>query len=378
MQNNATKPLTFVDVIRMFKTKTVIVIVCISLVAALLGGLASFLYLNRTPYYGSEITFYLTSKDGTHALLPLLNSDSFAEKLLLDENGLPPKAECDENDYNTALEAVKAYNDALNIKRDSAKKAESLIAKVSEKKAIYDSRLAEYTRIYDLLSAYLNAYNSAAADGAEADASNLISIINDYQKKLDDFKKDYLDPAKNDYNDVLNTKNANDVTLANAKKDVESTRSEMEKALEDVLAPWREGEDVRQKVSVIRESVSFEYAKLNDSASSTATDNENAAFLVITVSVANDEETAEFITEQIISIAPDYVEKNIERITDVSDPHCTLISTFANTQKDIDNEMWINVLLVGAGLGIGTMVASCFIVVIYNLLPDDMKKKKKA
>ena len=154
MQNNMTKPLTFVDVIRMFKTKTVIIIVCISLVAALLGGLASFLYLNRTTYYGSEITFYLTSKDGTHALLPLLNSDSFAEKLLLDENGLPPKAECDEDDYNNASDKVKAYNDALAIKRDSEKKAETLIAQVSEKKAVYDLRLAEYTRIYDLLNAY--------------------------------------------------------------------------------------------------------------------------------------------------------------------------------------------------------------------------------
>ena len=87
---------------------------------------------------------------------------------------------------------------------------------------------------------------------------------------------------------------------------------------------------------------------------------------------------AEFITEQIISIAPDYVEKNIERITDVSDPHCTLISTFANTQKDIDDEMWVNVLLVGAGLGAGTLIVACFAVVIYNLIPDDMKKKKKA
>ena len=307
-----------------------------------------------------------------------MNSDSFAEKLLLDENGLPPKAECDEDDYNNAKDKVKAYNDALAIKRDSAKNAETLAAQVSEKKAIYDLRLAEYTRIYDLLNAYLNAYNSAAADGSETDASNLIGIINDYQQKLDLFKEESLDPAKNDYNLVLNEKNTNDIKLANAKKDVEITRSEMEKALEIVLAPWRESEDVRQKVSVIRESVSFEYAKLNDSASSTAPDNENAAFLVITVNVANDEEMAEFITEQIISIAPDYVEKNIERITDVSDPHCTLISTFANTQKDIDDEMWVNVLLVVAGLGVGTLVVSCFAVVIYNLIPDDMKKKKKA
>ena len=48
------------------------------------------------------------------------------------------------------------------------------------------------------------------------------------------------------------------------------------------------------------------------------------------------------------------------------------------TQKDIDDEMWVNVLLVGAGLGVGTLVVSCFAVVIYNLIPDDMKKKKKA
>lgn len=378
VQNNSTKPLTFVDVIRMFKTKTVIIIVCLSLVAAILGGVAGYFYFGRSVSYGSEITFYLTSKDGTHALLPLLNSDSFAEKLLLDEKGLPPKAECDEEKYNTAEAAVDAHNEAVQKKREYANLAKTLPSIVAEKKSVYDSDLAEYNRIYNLLNAYLGAYQSSTENGAnDASASDLLAEISKYEVKLEEAAAE-MKVSKEDYDTASAEKLTNDVHLAQAKENVKNTRIAMETALEEVLTPWREKEDVRKNISVIRDSVSFEYAKLNESASNAAAvENENAAFLVITVNVDNDEEMAEFITEQIILLAPDYVEKNIERITDASDPRCSLISTFANTSENSNDDLAVDVLLCCIIPGVGVTVASCFIVVLYNLLPDDIKKKKK-
>ena len=380
--NNQIKSLTFIDVVRMFKKKTVILIVCLSLVAAILGGVGGYIYFSSSSSYGTEITFYLSYKDSTHALLPLLNSDSFAEKLLLDENGLPPKAECDLDDYNKASAAVEAYNEAVMRKREYAILSKSFPSAIAEKKSVYDSDLAEYNRIYNLLNAYLSAYQSATENTSEKDvvttASELLEKISDYEIKLNEAATK-MKASKEEYDAISSKKLVNDVNLAKAKQDVKDTRLEMEGALEVVLKNWREKDDIREKIDLIRESVSFEYAKLNESnVASETVENENAAFLIITINVDDDEDMAKFITEQVILRTPDYVEKNIERINDVSDPHCTLISTFADTRKNIDSEMLKNTLLVTAISGGGTLAASCAVVVLYNLIPEDMKKKKKA
>ena len=382
--NNSTKPLTLLDVIRMFKAKTLIIIICVALVAALLGGVFEALLFYTNLSYGTEITFYLTTKDGTHALLPLLNSDSFAEKLLLDENGLPDKADCNEADYNAALEAVASYNDALKVKHECAKAAETLPALVAEKKSVYDSDLAEYTRIYNLLNAYLNAYKSATlgdvTEGIESteSLSDLLVMIAKYEVELDK-AADTVAKSKAAYNEINKQKLANDVALSVAKKEVDRTRSEAEETLEKVLAPWRESKEVKEKISLIRESISFEYAKLNENVENgTSVDNENAAFLVITVNVEKDKNMANFIVDRIILRAPDYVEKNIERLTDATDPQCTLISTFADTEENTEPELLRGIILFGAVFGGVTFAGSCVAVVFYNWLPDDMKRKKKA
>lgn len=384
-QNNATRPVTFVDVIRMFKAKTVIIIVCIALVAAIAGGIAGFLFFENSITYGAEITFYLTSKDGTHALLPLLNSDSFAEKLLLNEYGLPEdKASCNEEDYNAAVETVKAYNEALKIKHEHAKFAETLPAQVAEKRSIYESNLAEYTRIYDLLNAYLNAYKSATEEasgevaGSSESVTKLLAMIANYETELDTAAYTVKE-SKAAYDEISKIKLKNDVDYAEAKKEVKRTRTESEEALEKVLVNWRKSPDVQKKISVIRDSISFEYAKLNETGESAETvENENAAFLIITVNVPEDEKMANFIIDRIILRAPDYVEKNIERLTGATEPKCTLISTFASTEKTADHGMWFNIALFGGVFGAGVLAVSCFAVVVYHLIPDDMKKKKKA
>ena len=383
--NNATRPLTFVDIIRMFKVKTVIIIVCLALVAAIAGGIVGFLFFENSITYGAEITFYLTSKDGTHALLPLLNSDSFAEKLLLNAYGLPEdKASCDEEDYDAAVKAVEAYNEALKIKHEYAKIAETLPAQVAEKKSIYESDLAEYTRIYDLLNAYLNAYKSATEEasgevaGSSESMTKLLAMIDKYEAELDT-AANTVKESKAAYDEISKAKLKNDVDYAEAKKEVKRTRTESEDALEAVLVEWRKDEDLQKKISIIRDSISFEYAKLNESGESAETvENENAAFLIITVNVPEDEKMANLIVDSIILRAPDYVEKNIERLTGATDPKCTLISTFASTEETADHGMWVNIAIFGGVFGAGVLAVSCFAVVVYHLLPDDMKRKKKA
>ena len=67
-------------------------------------------------------------------------------------------------------------------------------------------------------------------------------------------------------------------------------------------------------MNVIMRSVSFKYAKVVDQSSVETAENQNAAFLIITVSVDGDEETADLIIDRIKAVTPDFVEKSLEKM----------------------------------------------------------------
>ena len=69
------------------KIKLIAIITLAALVLGAAGGAALAIISNAT--YGTQAEFYIYSESANGYILSLLRSDSFAERLLLDENGLP-------------------------------------------------------------------------------------------------------------------------------------------------------------------------------------------------------------------------------------------------------------------------------------------------
>ena len=58
------------------------------MILAVLVSVGSFFLTKDNTTYGNSVNFYLSRKDPQQVLLPILQSESFAEKLLLDEYGV--------------------------------------------------------------------------------------------------------------------------------------------------------------------------------------------------------------------------------------------------------------------------------------------------
>lgn len=372
-QSKSTDQVTVVDVIKMFRGKLKLLI-CIALIGAIVGGALGVLISEMSASYGATVNFYLTTQDGTKALLPLLQSEAFAEKLLLDENGLPPKAECNAADYDAALAAINAHNEAREVKRELARQLALFpyeFAFVEEK---FSSLAQEYSRVFNLLNTYKSAPIEQITD--DKNHAEQVAKCEAMLAKIETERNDY---KTNVYDVKMAEKLDLEQKLAVAKRLVTDTRYEEEEALEKVLAPWREQESVREMIDLIQESVTYEYAKFIDDVETDTTENQNAAFLIINVVVNDGEENAEYIIDRLKSRTPTFVQKNIERLTGANEPRCTLISTFVETHR-IDESGIVTSAVVYGVIGAIVLVAFASIVIIVKgVLPEDVfaKKEKK-
>ena len=147
---------TFADVIKMFRGKMKILI-CVVLIAAALGAAAGAAVSFFSVSYEGSVEFYISPTDNSNRLVQFLNSDSFAEKLLLDEYGLPLDADKSSQDYLDAKAAIIAADEAREIRQELVKEHDKHYYKVSVITNEYNKLEKEYNKIFNELSIYKNA-----------------------------------------------------------------------------------------------------------------------------------------------------------------------------------------------------------------------------
>ena len=369
-----TQTFTLADILRMFrgKGKAIIAAVIVSaIIGAIIGCAFSFVFVS----YGGTVTFYISPAESSNALLPLLNSDSFAEKLLLDENGLPPKEDCNESDYNAALEAVKTFNEARTHKYNLRRHITMYNSDMTIISSKYSELEQTYTSILAELKMYLSAQDEVAKTDEHAEAIAKYEKLRDEAKaELDKYKVESFLPAQNE-SIRLQTE------MVKATRAVNDARDAANLAVEKVLADWRAQPEVKELVAKIRASVTCEYDKLVDNVKSNSVseneDNKNTAFLIFNVSIENDEETADFIIERIKARAPYYIKTNIERITDATDIQISLTSTFADTHVTDGAGLVVSTAVGAVACAVVVFVVIFLVVIIKGLLPPDVFEKRE-
>ena len=372
-----TEGLTFTGILRLFKGKMKLLI-CLALIAAVIGGAvgACMTYMNVS--YGGEVVFYLSSTDDTRAILTLISSESFAEKLLLDENGLPPKEDCDPVDYETALNAAKAYNEA-RARRTALYKEQTLFA---AEFATYESEYRkldeEYKRIFEILSIYKGAMTDEVAKD-----ENHVTETQKYEKLLEEAAAARKEYKTNVYDKKLSHKLDIELQIAQTIRTWKDARTAYEEASEKLLVEWRKDPKIAALVKQIQTSISCEYLRKFDDLDESKKNAENSEnyenprFLSISVMVDKDEKTANMIIENLMAIAPEYIEKNLEKFTGVAEAQCTIVSTFATAEEKYEKSP-IVAIATSAIIGAGAVAAvTIFVIILVGLLPEDLAPKKK-
>lgn len=377
-QVTVAKEMTLFDVFAALRKK-IKLIVRVTLVVAIIGGVLGGLMSMLWSSYGAVISFHVSPYDGSDSLLYKLQSESFAERLLLDENGLPPKDECDPEDYENAVKAIEA----LNVARAKKLELSREIGMLPYSLAIIEEEYERLTQAYNNAYNVLSIYTSSPSDKVAEDEAHK-AMISLYEQKLKEAEQEREAYAESTYNPAIANKLKLDAEYAQIARDVTDLRDEVKELTEAVLAPWRENEDVKEDISVIMKSVTYEYEKLEasqkDNTSTSKDEEPHKGYVKVTVNVERDEEFAQFIVDQIKSNMGFYVIDHIESSGGYTKVRCELISTVGAIEETGDGTI-ISAVKFAAIAAIVAMVVVCCVVIAKvayeKLVPAEYKSNKK-
>lgn len=368
MNNQIENEITLLDLFRLFVSKWKIIVIA-ALVLAIIGGVYGGFSSKAAPTYETTISFNLSPSDSTDSLLYNLQSESFAEKLLLEENGLPPVEECNAEDYAAAVEAMKVFEEAR------AKKAELRLElnrfQTSAVQHEYDRLKDAYKSAYDIWSTYMGVQVSE-------DKLNVAEIAKYYEQMT--VAKDALDKYRAEtYEPLMTEKIALQEEYNVVNVNVRELRTKAEDAVEKVVAPWRADEKIQEKIKSIMESVTYEYESLNVPVTTTGTSEletvRNKGYIKISIAVVGDEELADFLLERFKERTPGFVEQHIEEISGTTQAECKLISTFADIEYSLDS-IWSGVVKFAVIGGVAGVVLTYAVLALQLIIKNAEQNRK--
>ena len=343
--------LDLIDLLKMLLSKVKLIIM-LTLVAAVAGGSFGFAFtLIGTHNFGTTVEFYITPNAPDSRILHLLSSERFAEKLLLDKNGLPEGASG--ADYEAAL-AAKLRSDEANKALDAAKEASrSAPRELASAQKNYEEKQKAYQDLYDLLSIYQSASDEIAKQPEH------IEKMKQYEKEVEAAQAEKKAAEKTYYDANQNNLEANH-NLEAAKEAATDARKEADDLSENVLKVWREQSQNKKKIALINDSLSYEYVQDKNVKSS---DGANTQFLIVSISVKKDEQLAKQLLANICEKLPVYVEENTDTAETVEETDCILISTAAEIEDLGKSSLVKQVVKYTLISAITTLAATCIIII---------------
>ena len=310
-------------------------LLCITLAALIVGGAVgavSAVLSNQS--YGARAEFYVYSDKANKYILSLVKSDSFAETVLMDENGLPEEYK-DTAEYKTALEANKVVAALEEEIKEKEKELTKFDGEISKKNRIYTDKKAAF----DEVNKYIEMMFS----------SQIVDYTEEIEKYLNEILppiKEERDNAKKAYNDELDKKQDAEKEITDLKDELEEAEKLKDKTYGVVMAQYRNAEGNSEKIQKVKESVVYSYADTED--------NSSQALLYADIAVSKDKELASLLLNSISKKLPEFIEDNVEQ----QDVACEYISSFSSVEKLEENSP------VGEAIkyGIIAAVAGCFIV----------------
>ena len=344
--NGSTGLISLMDLWTLFVSKLKLLVI-VGLIAAIVSGVLGAvlsLFGNR---YEAVVKFYVSPSDSTDTLLYNMQSEIFAEELLLEKNGLPPKSACEnKNDYDAAIEVIGRYEAKREEKRLKKLEIEDFNAeanqKIYEEKYLYDKE--EYERAYQRWSVLSAPQTDAIID------DEYIKLIEDSKVDLDKAKA-AMDISYGEYNNYLETKTRLQGEYDKLALEFNRLVDERNAAVEKVLSPWRKNSEVRKDIALIMSSTTFEYTVLEvpesdrDTAAKEGVEEiRNKGYITITVSVPDDKEFAAMLVDKLKNNTIGFIEEHMLEKTGTTKVDCRLISPYSSICEKNNINMFSNVI----------------------------------
>ncbi len=352
-----TREITIADMFGIIK-KRFKIIIAVALIGAILFsafGLAASFFLRA---YSASAEFSLDYEDDTEIvqsndyIISLLHSESFAEMLLLDENGLPSDKK-DTKEYNEVIVLEKEKAELKDRKATNEKLLTVYSLRVTNADRALAFARSEYTAANNLLG---DMYTGSASDDALEQQKAIVD------KAWEDLKKceqeyDALQKDKSNLTETIK----DDVDLINSKqREIDTKRGAL-------LSAFRADEETRKKIRKVKNGVVCEFR--GDSQIGRQT------LLVVNVCLTEDETFVSQIFNQVITRLPEYIEDRLISYEGETSPTCTLIY-----KENVDQENYKNPLLNAGiygliGFAVGVVVSAGVFVLIDSRLNKKSKKE---
>lgn len=348
------------DIFRILLKKIKVLIIAL-VIGALVGAGIGVLTTFNEKYYGTFVEFYVNPKKDSNSvtnesqygvygaygwhvmdnMTKLLASESFAEELMLDENGLPlDGSEGDgynllpETENRAAIDAKLAETTApLAAAKAATQAAEAAKKDTSDKLKLYNEAQAEYNR---LLASTNNTVTQTQVETAKAAAGTA---------------KDNWEQAVKD-EETAEAAEAAAWEAANA-------------AVEAVRVEWRKTSMYVEYIEKITESVSYSYVE--ESESDTNVSDLAKSFIYVTISVLEDEGAfAQFLFTRVNKVLPEYVETNMAVPSGYVGTNCQRITRLDEVQRTNEGYMLSTAVKYALILGAAALVVACVAVIVID------------
>ena len=358
--------LDLLDLLKILLAK-IKLIVCVALIAAILGGAFGFAFtLIGNHDFGTKIEFYITPNAPDSQILHLLSSERFAEKLMLDENGLPEGYSGAE--YDAAL-AAKLESKAADAAYAEAKRASKMAPReLAAIQKTYEEKQKAYDDVYNLLSVYQSASDEIAKQPEH------IEKMKKYEAAVEEAKAEKVIAEKAYY---VASQKALEATnnLEAAKENASNARKLADDLAEEILKEWRDQSQNKKKISKINESLKYKY--IEDTSSKGTEDNANRQFLVVSISVEKDEQLAKMLLNSLCDKLPAYVEENTSTEDSIEETECILISTAAEIEDIGKNSLVKEVIKYALIATIAALAVTCILVIWIGVKQDSVRRKNE-
>ena len=308
--SNSTREITLLDIFKILK-KRIKIIACVALVALLLGGAAGAgLAVLNNANYGTQMRFYITSTEENNYILSLLQSDGFAESLLLDKNGLPAEKQ-GSTEYQNVLTLKEAADKLEAQKEEKELLLEKYPNKITAAQRKYQEAQNKYDALYDRFTLYTTAPVQSEFAGKIAELSTSMEQAATARNEAKDAYDALLDENQNIQEEI------DDLTLA-----IKKAKEDVKAATDIVLADFRANDNNLDQVAKVKKSITYQYALENNKAEIDA----SQSLLFVKISVPFDQAFAERMLDELTLKLPSYVEDSVVPEKDEKKPECTFIS----------------------------------------------------
>ncbi len=320
-------------------------ILCFTLAALIIAGALGAIFAPGKTY-GTELDFYVSSATVDSRMLSLLKSKLFAEKLLLDSNGLT--GDKGSQEYISALAAKKAYEAKVTEKEKMTEQLETLPLEEAAALSDFQAKEATFNAIRDTYLLIESTATEEVKNDLKAQMQNAHEAMQ-AAEAVHTTKATELKEARN--------------TIRTIEFDIKNLKEDMNAKYDTALASWRQSEDTKKQIEILLDSISYDG---------------DSAFIEVEVAIKGDESLATSVVDHIIKLLPDFVVENVTHLPESDEiPECQLADTIYEVEQINKFNRVFGALKYGLIVGACVFVLACFAVIGIALLKMSFEQEKE-